>query len=173
MLYLISSKNYLKIGYSDDIQSRILCYKTHNPNCKLLATRQGSRISENYFHILLSKYKINKTEWMTYDNFIIESFSNLSLKKLDSTIISDEVSYHEKIEIPNKVLSLSKSESSVYLYLKSYNNNEVVVNKYIVQDIMNKTKLAKSTIKNALTSLVRKNIIKRKEHFTATYIILD
>ena len=62
MLYLISSKNYLKIGYSDDVQSRILCYKTHNPNCKLLATRQGSRISENYFHILLSKYKINKTE---------------------------------------------------------------------------------------------------------------
>ena len=32
MIYLIKSNNYLKIGYTSNIQSRTKAYNTHNPN---------------------------------------------------------------------------------------------------------------------------------------------
>ena len=39
MLYLIESGNYIKIGFSKDLDSlknRMITYKTHNPDIKLL-----------------------------------------------------------------------------------------------------------------------------------------
>ena len=62
MLYLIQSSNFLKIGYTSNLENRKKDYKTHNPDFKILATRKGTKKDESYLHKLLHKYKVNKTE---------------------------------------------------------------------------------------------------------------
>jgi len=43
MLYLIKSTEYLKIGYTDNLDSRLKQYDTHNPNYELLGTQNLSK----------------------------------------------------------------------------------------------------------------------------------
>ena len=43
MIYLIKNRNYLKIGYSNNIEERLKNYNIHNPNYELLAIRDGTR----------------------------------------------------------------------------------------------------------------------------------
>lgn len=83
MLYLIKSSDFIKIGYTEDLQKRLKSYKTHNPNFKLLGTKKGNKEDETHLHRLLHKYKIDKTEWFTYSTFIIKVSHEYSPNKLD------------------------------------------------------------------------------------------
>ena len=83
-LYLIKSNNYLKIGIAKDINNRLKKYKTHNPDFKVLYTREGTYSDEYFLHKILDKYKINDTEWMVYDEHIIEIFKTIKLNHEDS-----------------------------------------------------------------------------------------
>ena len=56
MLYLIKSGEYVKIGYTKDLQSRINIYKTHNPIIEIIDVIEGTRIDELYLHQLCEKY---------------------------------------------------------------------------------------------------------------------
>lgn len=56
MLYLIEDRDYLKIGYSTDIESRIKSYKTTNVYCKLIDIKDGERWNELELHKLCSEY---------------------------------------------------------------------------------------------------------------------
>lgn len=82
-LYLIQSGEYLKIGFTKNLQERIKSYNTHNPNYKLLETRDGTYADESYLHKKLKKFSINRnSEWMYYDNIIIKTFKTSSLPHL-------------------------------------------------------------------------------------------
>lgn len=50
MIYLIKNRNYLKIGYSNNIEERLKNYNIHNPNYELLAIRDGTREFETFLH---------------------------------------------------------------------------------------------------------------------------
>lgn len=46
MIYLIQSSEYLKIGYTSNMEQRKNAYNTHNPNCQFLAVIDGGRSAE-------------------------------------------------------------------------------------------------------------------------------
>jgi hypothetical protein len=43
MIYLLKSNNYYKVGYADNVESRLNAYKTHNPDFELIGVRQGTK----------------------------------------------------------------------------------------------------------------------------------
>lgn len=73
MLYLIKQEgkeqNYLKIGYTKDIDDRLKAYNTHNANFELLETFEGEKDIETYAHKLLNQLKY-KGEWYIESNEI-------------------------------------------------------------------------------------------------------
>ena len=90
MIYLIETTYYnkdtkevldlLKIGYTKDINSRIDSYYLHNPECRLLDTREGNTELESYFHSLYNKYSYPKRkEWFYYSQEIVDNFQKISL----------------------------------------------------------------------------------------------
>lgn len=114
MIYLIETTYYnkdtkevldlLKIGYTKDIDSRIDSYYLHNPECRLLDTREGNTELESYFHSLYNKYSYPKRkEWFYYSQEIVDNFHKISLE--DKYLISKEdyiVGFREylKSEVP-------------------------------------------------------------------------
>ena len=60
---------------------------------------------------------------------------------------------------------------SDYYKEEDYPGNRVVVNKQIKDEIVFKTKLADSTVKNALTSLVKKNIVFKDDKYKGVYYL--
>lgn len=84
MLYLIKSGEHLKIGYTINLKKRIKQYLTHNPSISLLYTREGTTSDEYFLHKILSKYLIGDTEWMRYDEKIIDIFNSIKLNHKES-----------------------------------------------------------------------------------------
>lgn len=41
MIYLIESGNFYKIGFTENLKSRMKQYATHNPDCKLIDSFEG------------------------------------------------------------------------------------------------------------------------------------
>lgn len=46
MVYLIQSGKYLKIGYAENLMSRLKTYDTHNPDYQLLGVIDGDKTVE-------------------------------------------------------------------------------------------------------------------------------
>ena len=71
MIYLIKQEgkeqNYLKIGYTKDIDDRLKEYNTHNANFELIETIEGEKDIETYAHKLLVQFKY-KNEWYIENN---------------------------------------------------------------------------------------------------------
>lgn len=78
-LYLIESNNKLKIGIASDLNKRLRQYKTHNPDFKILDIREGTYSDEYFLHKIFEKYMIEDTEWMVYDQKIIDTYKNIKL----------------------------------------------------------------------------------------------
>ena len=75
MIYLIKDREYLKIGYTKNIDSRMSNYRTHNPHFELLAYKEGLKQDESKLHKLCSNYK-HTTEWFHYNDEILNIFSS-------------------------------------------------------------------------------------------------
>ena len=96
MLYFIKSREYYKIGYSDNFKIRLSSYKIHNPDFELIGTREGTRHDEFMYHCYLSQYDTNKnnnTEWFlindeTVINFVKETFTTKSNIKIPDEILN-------------------------------------------------------------------------------------
>ena len=73
MLYLIKQEgkeqNYLKIGYTKDINDRLKAYNTHNANFELIESFEGEKDIEAYAHKILTQFKY-KGEWYIENNDI-------------------------------------------------------------------------------------------------------
>jgi hypothetical protein len=50
MLYLIKSGNYIKVGYTTNINKRLCAYNTCNPDYELIDVVEGSKQDESEFH---------------------------------------------------------------------------------------------------------------------------
>ena len=52
MLYLLEDRDYLKIGYTTNLNERMKSYKTCNCYIKLIASKPGSKKDEHRLHKL-------------------------------------------------------------------------------------------------------------------------
>ena len=55
MLYLIQDRDYLKIGYSANIDQRKKAYETTNCYAEIIMVKDGSRKDESTLHKLCEK----------------------------------------------------------------------------------------------------------------------
>lgn len=62
MVYLIQSGKYLKIGYAENLMSRLKAYDTHNPDYQLLGVIDGDKTVEKEIHNKFSYLRV-KGEW--------------------------------------------------------------------------------------------------------------
>jgi len=136
MIYLIQDcyKNdkgeyidILKIGYSEKpfMESRNNQYKTHNYGYKFLGEREGDTIIEELFHEKYSSFSLNPyTEWMLYDDEIVDGFFNLSEEDL---IDNKNIEVPEIIEKEVLIKNLQKDLVSYsFDYLYSTNKNSLI-----------------------------------------------
>ena len=110
MLYLIEDGNYLKIGFTKDIKSRMKTYQTHNPTCVLLQTKKGIKKDEATLHSLCESYRFNN-EWyynvvevkQTFENYIsiidnewqfMKNILDNFIKYITSHMLSDDCYKH-------------------------------------------------------------------------------
>lgn len=70
MLYLIKSNNLIKIGYTENIHTRMQNYNTHNPDVELLGIREGDKNLEDYYHYIFRNRHI-KGEWFKLPEYIV------------------------------------------------------------------------------------------------------
>lgn len=73
MLYLIKDRDYLKIGYSANIDQRKKAYETTNCYAEIIMTKDGTMKDEKVLHELCKQWHY-KNEWFYYDNEILRIF---------------------------------------------------------------------------------------------------
>lgn len=103
MIYLIKqegkNENYLKIGYTKDLDDRLKAYNTHNANFELIETFEGDKDVEAFAHKTLANLKY-KGEWYIENN---EIYLIWELCKHESRIRKQEERL-EKLELEYKNL---------------------------------------------------------------------
>ena len=73
MLYLFGSgawkgnRKILKIGFTQDIETRKLQYKLHNPLGEMIKTREGTELDELRLHLRLFDFKVEFLDEWFYD----------------------------------------------------------------------------------------------------------
>lgn len=75
MLYLVEDRDYVKIGFTTDLNSRMSNYKTTNCYIKLVDTKPGSRIDEKALHTLCKDYHYDR-EWYYNNEQVKEIWNN-------------------------------------------------------------------------------------------------
>lgn len=151
MLYLIKSGDYIKIGYSSNLEQRFRTYNTCNPNYELLDIVDGEEADEKDWHerLLIFKYKL---EWFRYDPRIIQMWNDkysktISVQEESKSSKNTEVNYdyeallYRENFILHNIKNLIDSGKSCYDYLTK-KLEESDNNKYI-QIIRNKDLLIK------------------------------
>lgn len=92
MLYLIQDRDYLKIGYSSNMDQRKKAYETTNCYAEVIMTKDGSRKDETILHNLCKPWQY-KNEWFYYDEQVIEIFKEYQpnqeqkVKELEESIV--------------------------------------------------------------------------------------
>lgn len=135
MLYLIGNKEYIKVGYTANYNTfaqRMIAYKTHNPDCRLLGLKAGTLEDEKHYHTMLADKKLpDRKEWFYYDADIIGDFETdenrtlvLFLLDVDSTIV-DEIDDTEirtmitGIRCNDKLIDIVVTYTGAYLVIRS------------------------------------------------------
>jgi hypothetical protein len=162
-LYLVSSGNKVKLGYSSDIENRMKSYRTHNPDFELINVfyREDAKEFEKYLH---KKYFNNrKLEW--YD----KDFLNTILKEVDSTPkiekVDKEFFYMNEECIP--ILygqNLSNSSPKIFWWLlEKYQGvySNFAINKALKEEASEALKLTTRTIDTALKELSECGLISK------------
>lgn len=73
MLYLIKDRDYIKIGYTSNLDQRQKAYETTNCYAEVIMTKDGTRKDESNLHKLCDKWHY-KNEWFHYDDEIVKIF---------------------------------------------------------------------------------------------------
>lgn len=124
MIYCLTSldsegKTLYKIGYTDDIETRITHYKVHNPSIKLVKVKEGSKLDERCIHTCLHlkgfcKYR---QEWYEYNDTIKEIF-NQSIDEVNQYL------WENKKTVFSKTKLKSLSWYNLYKKLERRNKNK-------------------------------------------------
>lgn len=82
MIYLIEDRDYLKIGYTKNLEDRLKSYKLHNPYAKLIASKDGNKKDEDNLMELCSKYNY-QGEWFHNVDEVKTIFNNYKTTMFD------------------------------------------------------------------------------------------
>lgn len=122
MIYLIQSGKYSKIGYSLDLNNRLITYSQCNPEFELLATREGTKKEETELHRLL-KSKIHHGEWMIHSEEIENIFKNHEFK-------TNSFDDKERKRLEDLIKSLQEDVEILTKRSDRYENGENMVKRY-------------------------------------------
>lgn len=118
MIYLIESGNFYKIGFTENLKSRMKQYATHNPDCKLIDSFEGYKEDEKQLHKLCKEFN-HSSEWFNKDKRILEIFQEYKN--------SDTVALNKKIKsLEQRVDELTRS---IGMLNDQYENLTTIVNK--------------------------------------------
>lgn len=118
MIYLIESGNFYKIGFTENLKSRMKQYATHNPDCKLIDSFEGYREDEKQLYELCKEFN-HSSEWFNKDKRILEIFQEYKN--------SDTVALNKKIKsLEQRVDKLTRS---VGMLNDRYENLTTTINK--------------------------------------------
>ena len=172
MIYLIKNRNYLKIGYSNNIEERLKNYNIHNPNYELLAIRDGTREFETFLHNRFKNLQV-KGEWFLYSEDIVNDFLNYTDSNFNFAVAHSQS--HIKIyDSGFKMLKKLKSNTAynILIYLHSiseYNEGIVYFNNVERKRLMSLLGVKSNAITNALRLLEQSKFLLR----TPEYILLN
>ena len=62
-----TKRTFLKVGYTDDLETRVKQYKLHNPGGKMIDTREGDEMLELKLHLRLTYHKEDFLDEWFYD----------------------------------------------------------------------------------------------------------
>lgn len=132
MLYLIkvgrvsNGLELLKIGYTNNIEQRLNQYKSHNPLCEIIATREGDGVLEDLFHFRYHDHLFHGKEWFRYAEEIVDGFKTLDSDQLveyiwnhKSSFKTGELIFKNPVYIEyskDKVSSVIQTFKSITLY---------------------------------------------------------
>lgn len=127
MIYLIQSGNYLKIGYTTNIENRMKQYQTCNPDVFLIKIIDGEYPYENYLHKKFNKY-LFKNEWFFYNKSIVDYFLNYEVKASYPDIFFLKKEFTSQCDFYSKlneydILSLEDTVVFLYMYMDALKNN--------------------------------------------------
>ena len=107
MLYLIKDRDYIKIGYTSNLDQRQKAYETTNCYAEVIMTKDGTRKDESNLHKLCDKWHY-KNEWFHYNDEIIKIFEEYQpdqeerLKKLEAEVFTLKTQTRSIINYINK-----------------------------------------------------------------------
>ena len=145
MIYLIKAYGkegvLLKIGFTDNLSSRLESYVTHTPDYELLKTREGDLILEKY---LLNYFKdFNyRGEWFRFDQKIVDEFDIVQLdrtvliKKQQKRFSPDLSKDIEKEFMTNHKIDISKNTEMRRIYL-AYRHKFPLIDKSEISNYVN------------------------------------
>lgn len=181
MIYLIKSGEYVKIGFSENINKRLSILQTGNPiKMEIIDYKEGNKIDEGILHSLCKEFRI-RGEWFKDCDQVREIFKNYISKKLDNIKIQDKDFIYVNLNF-EELYNLEMPEFRVLIQLFKLvnrfnpnedilNNLQIKVNKMIRDAIKDKTGLAESTVKNAFTSLVKKGLLLKDGEYKSIYYL--
>lgn len=115
MVYLIKSGKYLKIGYTQNVETRMKVYNTYNPDFTLIDVIEGDEKLEKLLHKLFKDFKLdNRTEWFHADQFIINAWNSLKENNFIQLDLEQTISGKINIDYESKYIEIFKK----YEYLK-------------------------------------------------------
>lgn len=137
MIYLIEDRDYLKIGYAEDVNKRYKQYKTHSLYPKLINHKIGTKEDERNLHELCKQWFISG-EWFHNCKEVKDIFNNyeskldlLSIKKTtcyNLSLIFYCIKNNLKLSDPNNYIlfrikpkSVSQNQEKLYNELKTHN----------------------------------------------------
>lgn len=145
MLYLIKSGNYIKVGYSKNVDKRMCCYNTCNPDYLLLDAVEGTTKDESEFHKLISSYHY-KLEWFLYNENIIDIWNT---------------KYNRCVKCP-KLEHISKRAKELFIWLcnhTKFDTTQVLLSTGIRKELSEELNMSQSCITTNLKALKDLNLI--------------
>lgn len=131
MLYLIQDRDYLKIGYSANVDQRKKAYETTNCYAEIIMVKDGTMKDEKTLHELCKQWHY-KNEWFYYNDEIIRIFEEyqpdynekiLNLEKEVESLKKIIINIEQTLQV---IISMVKDHDRE---LKLWNNEWDVLNK--------------------------------------------
>lgn len=143
MLYLIEDRDYLKIGYSKNLNERLKAYELHNCYAKLIDSKPGTPQDETNIQELCKDY-LYKGEWFYNTSKVKQIFQNYC------NLNSNEI-YQYKSYVTIKALSILKNWNTLDASLIYCKYNDISLLEYF------DTAKQKHEFENKLSQLVNEN----------------
>jgi hypothetical protein len=164
MIYLIVNyeENICKIGYSEKPEARLVYLQTGSPYPLSIASiLEGNMQDEKKLHKQFDKYRM-QGEWFVYGEEIKKHFNAIDKRGM---LINPNM-VNVIVRLPHSEL---KFLLAVLPHIKEY-NNDFHIEETLMKSVIQCSGLKESTIRNAVSRLTRKNILKRKK---ANWYILN